>query len=274
MAIYLVGDVQGCYVELQQVLSQAGFEAGNDELWLTGDLVARGPDSLKTLRFLQSLGNSAKPVLGNHDLHLLAIWHGLQTPHPKDYLNALLEAPDAAELIDWLAAQPLLRKLPNANAYMTHAGLAPQWDIDTALIQAEFVHACIRGNNRQYWLQNMYGNEPCNWEMATTELEKFRYSVNALTRMRYCTETGDLEFSHKEHPQHNPDNSLKPWFDLDESLTDSEWVIGHWATLEGECPHPNIYALDTGCVWGGDMTLLRWEDKKRFRVASTRTARH
>ncbi|TLU67317.1 symmetrical bis(5'-nucleosyl)-tetraphosphatase [Thalassotalea litorea] len=269
MAIYLVGDVQGCYVELRQVLDQAGFDQNKDELWLTGDLVARGPDSLATLRYLRSLGDSAKPVLGNHDLHLLAIWEGFKKPHKKDYLQAVLDAPDAPELMTWLASQPLLRKLPDCQAYMSHAGLAPQWDIDTAIEQAGFIHQCLQ-SDRRFYLEAMYGNEPAAWQHAKNELQRFRYSVNALTRMRYCTPSGDLEFTHKEHPEHNPDSNLTPWFELDQNLNSTEWIIGHWATLEGQCSHPNVYALDTGCVWGGTMTLLRWDDKKRFQVPSVK----
>ncbi|WP_394175509.1 symmetrical bis(5'-nucleosyl)-tetraphosphatase [Thalassotalea litorea] len=269
MAIYLVGDVQGCYVELRQVLDQADFNPKYDELWLTGDLVARGPDSLATLRYLKSLNERAKPVLGNHDLHLLAIWEGFKKPHRKDFLQTVLDAEDAPQLMDWLASQPLLRQLPNSHAYMTHAGLAPQWDIQTAIAQAKFVQHCLR-SDRRYFLNVMYGNEPAAWQDAKDDDQRFRYSVNALTRMRYCTQSGDLEFIHKEHPEHNPDSDLQPWFELDQSLDKAQWIIGHWATLDGQCPHPNIYALDTGCVWGGYMTLLRWDDKKIFRVPSVK----
>lgn len=271
MAIYLVGDVQGCYVELQQVLDQANFDPQHDELWLTGDLVARGPDSLATLRFLKSLGSVAKPVLGNHDLHLLAIWEGFKKPHKKDLLEPLLEASDAPELIEWLAQQPLLRKLPDSNAYMTHAGLAPQWDVETATRQAAYVQSCLQ-QDRRYYLGIMYGNNPAAWDQAEDAEQQFRYSVNALTRMRYCTPSGDLEFTHKEHPDHNPDNGLYPWFELDGNLEETEWIIGHWATLDGNCSNSNVYALDTGCVWGGYMTLLRWQDKKIFRVPSMKRA--
>ena len=274
MALYFVGDIQGCLTELKALLSQVNFTPKVDELWLVGDLVARGPHSLETLRFIKSLGDSAKTVLGNHDLHLLATYAGLKKVKKNDCLNDLLKAPDVEELMNWLAKQPLLLKIPTENAYMSHAGLSPQWSIDTAVEQAGIAHQYLASNNRKHWLSLMYGEQPNNWKNAVTAEEKFRYTINAFTRMRYCVlsesitdESGNtdgaLEFQCKEPPVAAPQN-LTPWFNLTKLPEGSSWIFGHWAALMGVCETEGIYALDTGCVWGEYMTLLRWEDKKTF----------
>ena len=263
MAIYIVGDLQGCLAELQGLLNQVSFNAKDDELWLVGDLVARGPQSLETLRFIKSLGNSAKVVLGNHDLHLLATHAGHKKVKAKDLLDDLLAAEDVDSLMDWLAQQPLIRKLPNEEAYMSHAGLTPQWSIKEALTQAEIAHQKIASNNRSYWLKEMYGDQANNWHNTNSELDKFRFTINALTRMRYCDNNLTLEFQCKEDPKHAPEN-LKPWFERVKLATNQSWIFGHWAALMGDCPPINIYALDTGCVWRNHLTMIRWHDKKLF----------
>jgi len=269
MALYFVGDIQGCLTELKALLVQVNFSPKIDELWLVGDLVARGPHSLETLRFIKSLDESAKTVLGNHDLHLLATYAGLKKVKKNDYLDDLLNAPDIDELINWLAQQPLLRKLPTENTYISHAGLSPQWSIDTAVEQADIAHKYLASNNRKHWLSLMYGEKPNNWGNAVTVEEKFRYTINSLTRMRYCIlgqkaiADGSLEFQCKESPATAP-KKLIPWFNLTKLPDGASWIFGHWAALMGECEAEDIYALDTGCVWGEYMTLLRWEDKKIF----------
>ncbi len=262
MALYLVGDVQGCFTELKALLEKVHFNRQHDELWLTGDLVARGPDSLSVLRFIKSLGASAKFVLGNHDLHLLAIHAGIKKAKKSDHLQALLDAPDREELINWLAQQPLVRQLPDKSAYMSHAGLAPQWSLSQALEQASIVQNSLSSAERNYWLSIMYGEQPNNWHDAHTAEEKFRYTINAFTRMRYCYTDFSLEFTHKDVPKKTNKN-LIPWFDL-VNLENYQWVFGHWASLMGQCSKKNIFALDTGCVWGHHMTILRWHDKKVF----------
>lgn len=264
MAIYLVGDIQGCYSELKALLAQVDFDKHKDQLWVAGDLVARGPDSYLTLKYLYSLGSSVKAVLGNHDLHLLAIYAGLKKAKKSDLLDELLSAPDAEELIDWLAQQPLLRQLPNEEAYLSHAGLSPQWDISTAKKMARFVAEKLKSNERNNWLSVMYGEKPCDWHEANSEQERFRYAVNAFTRMRFCNVKGHLDFECKDSPNNAP-NSVIPWYDSKcAHLSKVEWVFGHWAALMGVVPHKNLYALDTGCVWGGHLTLLRWHDKAIF----------
>ena len=269
MAIYLVGDIQGCLAELKGLLAQVNFQAAKDELWLVGDLVARGPESLATLRFIKSLGSSAKVVLGNHDLHLLATYAGHKKVNPKDLLTDLLAADDVDELMDWLAQQPLIRKLPNEETYMSHAGFSPQWTLAQCLKQAHIAHQCIASADRSFWLKEMYGDDANDWTKANSDIEKFRYTINALTRMRFCYPDSTLEFQHKDTPALAPKN-LRPWF-VSVKLTESQsWIFGHWAALMGLCPIKNIYALDTGCVWRNHLTMIRWHDKKLFRENSIR----
>lgn len=269
MAIYLVGDIQGCYHELKALLKQVSFNSDIDKLYVAGDLVARGPDSLLTLRFIKSLKKSAKVVLGNHDLHLLAVYAGIKKEKKQDQLNDLLNADDVEELMNWLAQQPLLQQIGKDNAYMSHAGISPQWTLTEAIAQAEFAQQRLSSSNRNTWLASMYGEKPNNWQCAESEIEQFRYTVNAFTRMRYCYSNGNLEFENKSPPLTNntaekSDTTLHPWYELSATINQTPWVFGHWAALMGKCSHKNIYPLDTGCVWGNHLTLLRWHDKKLF----------
>ena len=269
MAIYLVGDIQGCYNELQALLKKASFNPKNDQLYVAGDLVARGPDSLATLRFIKSLKKSAKIVLGNHDLHLLAVYAGIKKVKKQDKLDELLAAPDIDELMSWLAKQPLLQQVANNNAYMSHAGISPQWTLQQAIEQARFAHERLKSKKLHYWLSVMYGEKPNDWQHANTDEDKFRYTINAFTRMRYCYADKKLEFDVKSAPNQQltkkPITSkIVPWYELSSTVTNTTWVFGHWAALMGQCSVPNIYALDTGCVWGNHLTLLRWHDKKVF----------
>ncbi|WP_286263246.1 symmetrical bis(5'-nucleosyl)-tetraphosphatase [Thalassotalea atypica] len=263
MALYLVGDVQGCLKELQLLLAQVNFDAQQDQLWLTGDLVARGPQSLETLHFVKSLGKSANFVLGNHDLHLLAIHAGHKRAKQGDKLTPLLDAPDVNDLMDWLSQYPLLLPLPDGTAYMSHAGISPQWSLEEAVDHAEFAHEKISGPERSYWLNIMYGEKPNNWFDVNTDEDKFRFTINSFTRMRYCYSDGSLEFDCKEAPQSEPEN-IAPWYQLSTIEQRPQWVFGHWAALMGSCSKKGYFALDTGCVWGNYMTMLRWDDKKIF----------
>jgi bis(5'-nucleosyl)-tetraphosphatase (symmetrical) len=270
MAIYLVGDIQGCYSELIALLKQVSFNKKIDQLYVAGDLVARGPDSLATLRFIKSLNDSAKVVLGNHDLHLLSVYAGIKKVKKQDQLEALLDADDVDELMTWLAQQPLLQKIGNDNAYMSHAGISPQWTLAEAINQAIFAQKRLSSSKRNAWLSSMYGEKPNNWKQAKSEIEKFRYTINAFTRMRYCYRNKHLEFENKSTPCTQPKNNKKsntellPWYELSSTINKTSWVFGHWAALMGECSHQNIYPLDTGCVWGNHLTILRWHDKKIF----------
>jgi len=273
MAIYLVGDIQGCYSELKALLKQVAFNRDNDQLYLAGDLVARGPDSLATLRLVKSLNLSAKVVLGNHDLHLLSVYAGIKKVKKQDKLDELLAADDIDDLMNWLAQQPLLQQIGKDDAYMSHAGISPQWNLQQAIEQANFASHRLSSKNRNQWLCAMYGEKPNDWRQVKTEEDKFRYTINAFTRMRYCNTNKHLEFENKLAPvalnatltskkQHKP--SLLPWYELSSTINKTTWVFGHWAALMGNCTAPNVYALDTGCVWGNHLTMLRWHDKKIF----------
>lgn len=273
MAIYLVGDIQGCYSELKALLKQVSFNHETDQLYLAGDLVARGPNSLATLRFVKSLNKSAKVVLGNHDLHLLSVYAGIKKVKKQDKLEQLLAADDIDQLMNWLAQQPLLQQIGNDDAYMSHAGISPQWNLQQAITQAKFANTRLKSNNRNHWLSTMYGEKPNDWQQANTEEEQFRYTINAFTRMRYCYANKQLEFKNKLAPSHlnatysesnQHQAGLLPWYELSKTVKKTTWVFGHWAALMGSCTTSNIYALDTGCVWGNHLTLLRWHDKKLF----------
>lgn len=267
MAIYLVGDIQGCFSELQALLKTVAFNKEKDQLYLAGDLVARGPDSLATLRFVKSLGDAAKVVLGNHDLHLLSVYAGIKTVKKQDKLEALLAATDIDELMNWLSEQPLLQQIGDDNAYMSHAGIPPQWSLHDAIKQSAIASHHLKSKNRKQWLSIMYGEHPNDWNDAQTEEEKFRYTINGLTRMRYCYTDKRLEFNNKEAPSASTSinqSDLLPWYELSTVINKTHWVFGHWAALMGNSANSNIYALDTGCVWGNHLTLLRWHDKQTF----------
>ena len=263
MALYLVGDIQGCLDELKALLNKVQFNPENDKLWLVGDLVARGPNSLETLRFLKSMGTSVNFVLGNHDLHLLAIHAGIKSAKKSDKLDELLQAPDIDELIDWLAQHPLLLELPKKAGLVTHAGIAPQWNFAQAIKCARFAEKKLAGKKRNKWLSLMYGDSPNHWSKVTTNEEKFRFTINALTRMRYVYADGSLDFKCKDKPN-STSSELMPWFEQIKLAKKQHIVFGHWAALMGHVSSDNIFALDTGCVWGNYMTLMRWKDKKLY----------
>ncbi|TBL48868.1 bis(5'-nucleosyl)-tetraphosphatase (symmetrical) [Obesumbacterium proteus] len=271
MSTLLIGDVHGCYEELRALLAQVDFDPAKDTLWLTGDLVARGPDSVEVLRYVQSLGDSVRMVLGNHDLHLLAVYAGISRNKPKDKITPLLDAPDADSLINWLRRQPILQVDNKLKLVMAHAGISPQWDIETAQVCAREVEAVLSSDSYPLFLNAMYGDMPNSWVDGLTGLQRLRFSTNALTRMRYCFPGGELDMICKDAPGEAP-SPLKPWFNLPSKVSDEGYSIafGHWASLEGKGTPPQVYALDTGCCWGGDLTLLRWEDKQYFTQPSLR----
>ncbi|KAA0263102.1 bis(5'-nucleosyl)-tetraphosphatase (symmetrical) ApaH [Hafnia alvei] len=271
MSTLLIGDVHGCYEELRSLLAQVDFDPAKDTLWLTGDLVARGPDSVEVLRYVQSLGDSVRMVLGNHDLHLLAVYAGISRNKPKDKITPLLDAPDADSLINWLRRQPILQVDNKLKLVMAHAGISPQWDIETAQVCAREVEAVLSSDSYPLFLNAMYGDMPNSWVDGLTGLQRLRFSTNALTRMRYCFPGGELDMICKDAPGEAP-SPLKPWFNLPSKVLDEGYSIafGHWASLEGKGTPPQVYALDTGCCWGGDLTMLRWEDKQYFTQPSLR----
>lgn len=267
MATYIVGDIQGCCDELQQLLILANFNSERDELWITGDLVARGPKSLETLRFVKSLGRSAKVILGNHDLHLLAIWQGIHQAKDNDKLTSLLAAPDRDELLHWLRLQPLLLRHPEFDFVMVHAGISPQWTINQAERLAHEVETLLHADQFKTVLQKMYGNHPNKWSNKLVGDERLRFIINAFTRMRYCFLDGSLEFKNKLGPEQTDNKVMRPWFEINTLDKTSPIVFGHWAALLGKVDHSGLYALDTGCVWGNSLTMLRWQDKKQFSLA-------
>ncbi|MEH5887473.1 bis(5'-nucleosyl)-tetraphosphatase (symmetrical) ApaH [Enterobacter roggenkampii] len=270
MSTYLIGDVHGCYDELIALLKQVDFTPGQDTLWLTGDLVARGPGSLEVLRFVKSLGDSVRMVLGNHDLHLLAVFAGISRNKPKDRLTPLLDAPDADDLINWLRRQPLLQVDEEKKLVMAHAGITPQWDLETAKTCARDVEAVLASDSYPFFLDAMYGDMPNHWSEDLSGLARLRFITNAFTRMRFCFPNGQLDMYSKETPESAP-APLKPWFAIPGPVTSEYNVIfGHWAALEGKGTPEGIYGLDTGCCWGGELTCLRWEDKTYFVQPSNR----
>lgn len=264
MATYLVGDLQGCYDELQLLLETVQFNPVQDKLYLVGDLVARGDKSLECLRFVKSLGAAAQMVLGNHDLHLISTALGIKKVSLQDHVEAIFTAPDFVELIDWLRHQPLLVHDEKCDFVMSHAGISPDWDLDTAKSCAREVENELQHGDYHYLISNMYDNQPDRWSADLQGLQRLRYSINVFTRMRFCYRDHRLDFACKASVEKAP-QELIPWFNLDNPLFKVQnLVFGHWASLVDTPTPTNIYALDTGCVWGNRMTMLRWEDKQYF----------
>lgn len=262
MAVYAVGDIQGCYDALQQLLERIHFNPGADQLWLVGDLVNRGPDSLAVLRLVKGLGENAVTVLGNHDLHLLAVAQGTAPPHKDDTLDAILQAPDAEELLHWLRHQRMLHVANNH--VLIHAGLLPVWSVQQAQQLAAEVEAALR-NDAQSFFEHMYGNTPNSWDEELSGYARLRVITNALTRMRICTPQGEMEFKFKGEPKDIPSGYL-PWYAVPHRASAQSTVVcGHWSAL-GLQVLPNLLALDTGCFWGGMLTAIRLEDRQVFQV--------
>ncbi len=264
MAIYAVGDIQGCYVEFQQLLEQIRFDPKQDRLWLVGDLVNRGPGSLQVLRLVKSLGDSAITVLGNHDLHLLAVAEGAAELHHSDTLDEVLAAPDRDELLAWLRQQRLM--YAEGDCVLVHAGLLPQWSVKQAASLAHEVESALRGDDYATFLARMYGNAPHNWDDDLAGYKRLRVITNAFTRMRICTPQGEMEFKFKGEVEHIPQGYL-PWYEVPGRESAKATVIfGHWSAL-GLKLTPKVIALDTGCLWGGPMSAVRLEDRKLFQVS-------
>ncbi|MCG5499946.1 symmetrical bis(5'-nucleosyl)-tetraphosphatase [Ectothiorhodospira lacustris] len=256
MALYAVGDLQGCLDPLKRLLDRVRFDPARDRLWLVGDLVNRGPDSLGCLRFVRDLGKAAETVLGNHDLHLLAIHAGLHKPRRRDTVQPILDSPDREELMNWLRRRPILHHDAAAGWTMVHAGLPPQWDLATALACADELHQVLQGPDYRTLLQRMYGDQPARWDPALSGWSRLRFITNCFTRLRYCTRDGALDMDHKGAPGTQP-AGLLPWFQVPgRASTDLRLVVGHWSTI-GCRYEQQVLTLDTGCVWGGQMTLAR-----------------
>lgn len=266
MAHYFVGDLQGCYKEFRQLLNIVDFNPSTDEIWAVGDLIARGPDSLNTLRFFAKQNNAAKTVLGNHDLHFLAVANGLKIPKAADKLEQLLAADDLGSLIEFVRHQPLMRELPEHQLVMTHAGVPPQWDLTSLRHESNKVaQALTQDNYLSDLIGKMYGSEVDAWHPNMSELHHWIYCINALTRMRYLHLDGRLDFACKQPPNNQDNQELKPWFEFPSALpSDTKIIFGHWAALMGQTNHANYLALDTGCCWGEYLTLYHLEKNEKI----------
>ena len=265
MATYAVGDLQGCLEPLQCLLEQVAFDPARDRLWLVGDLVNRGPQSLETLRYLYSIRDSLVCVLGNHDLHLLAAWRNIERLKKSDTLREILEAPDREELLQWLRQQKLMHYDETRHVALVHAGIAPQWSLKKALKCAAEVEEALRDDNLfEPFLDGMYGNDPAKWDSDLKGVTRLRVITNYFTRMRFCTSEGKLDLKSKEGLDTAP-AGYAPWFSHKERKTrDLKIIFGHWAALEGHSNQPGIFALDSGCVWGGAMTLMNVDSGVRL----------
>jgi bis(5'-nucleosyl)-tetraphosphatase (symmetrical) len=256
VATYAIGDLQGCYDELQRLLEQLDFDETRDQLWFVGDLVNRGPKSLDALRFVKSLGAAAVTVLGNHDLHLLALAHGNPRHKNSSNLNGVLAAPDRDELIHWLRHRPLLHRDKNLAFTMVHAGLAPQWSMKTARACAHEVENVLQSDQHVEYFLHMYGNEPRRWDEDLEGMERWRFITNCFTRLRYCSPDGSLQLQLKGAPNCNEPKQI-PWFAHPQRASRKKRILfGHWSTLGYQTSH-NTWALDSGCLWGGLLTALR-----------------
>lgn len=264
MATYAIGDIQGCLEPLQCLLKKIAFNPAKDKLWLAGDLINRGPDTLATLRYLYKLRDSVTIVLGNHDLHFIAVYYGLRKQGKSDTLDQLLIAPDRSDLVYWLRQQKLVHYDANLGYTMVHAGIPPQWDLQETLARSNEVEKVLQSENPENFLAGMYGNSPNIWSDQLTGVDRLRVITNYFTRMRFCNAEGELELQTKESADSAP-VGFAPWFSFFQRKTRNEKIIfGHWAALEGKVAHPNLFALDTGCVWGGELTAMRLEDGVRF----------
>jgi bis(5'-nucleosyl)-tetraphosphatase (symmetrical) len=270
MATYAIGDLQGCFEPLQRLLDQIRFDPAEDRLWFVGDLVNRGPDSLATLRYVHSLGEAAITVLGNHDLHLVAVAEGFARLKRDDTLDEILAAPDREPLLDWLRHRPLMHF--EQDVAMVHAGLLPSWSVTRALELAAEVEAQLRAPGYRSFLAQMYGNQPDRWDERLAGTDRLRVIVNAMTRMRLCTVDGVMEFAHKGKPDTLPAGYL-PWFAVPgRGSRDTTVIFGHWSAL-GLVQQPNLYGLDSGCLWGRRLSALRLDDRRVFQSSCRRPSK-
>ncbi|KAA0873554.1 symmetrical bis(5'-nucleosyl)-tetraphosphatase [Nitrincola tapanii] len=263
MATYAIGDVQGCYDELLRLLDQVGF-SDSDRLWFAGDLVNRGHQSLQVLRFVKQLGTQAESVLGNHDLHLLALHFGATRDKRNTTLQPILHAPDRDELMNWLRQRPMLIDDEALGYVLTHAGIPPIWSLDKAKKRAQELEQVLRGRQAAEFFRHMYGNKPDQWHKNLEGWARLRVITNYFTRMRFITATGRLEFAGNGGPEEAPEG-FKPWYAIKRSTPmPRTQLFGHWAALMGQADLPGCIALDTGCVWGNRLTALRLEDQTLF----------
>ena len=263
MATYAIGDIQGCYHSFQQLLERIDFNFSRDRLWLVGDIINRGSGSLQTLRWIYQHQAAVTMVLGNHDLHALAVAEGFVSPHKHDTLQSILAAPDRMELLHWLRHQPMIHA---ADGYlMVHAGLLPQWDVGQALALGAEVESALRDEGYRDFLANMYGNQPAYWDEDLRGMDRLRLITNAMTRLRACTVDGHMDFRFKGELADMP-AGLMPWFEMpDRRSRDTNILFGHWSAM-GLQRRPHLFALDSGCLWDGQLTAMRLQDRQIFQV--------
>lgn len=263
MATYAIGDLQGCFTAFRRLIDLIKFDPTQDKLWLVGDLVNRGPDSLSILRYIKQADDAIIMVLGNHDLHLLMVAAGLAKNHPNDTLQPILDAPDRDELLNWLRHQKLF--YTEGKYAMVHAGLLPSWSISQAEQLAHEAESALRQDNYRELFSRLYGNEPNYWRNEWTGYERLRVIINAMTRMRICTPEGMMNLAFKGDIPSIPSGYL-PWFSIPQRASQKTTIIcGHWSAL-GLYLTDNLIALDSGCVWGGQLTAIRLEDREVFQL--------
>ncbi len=265
MSIYAIGDVQGCFSQLKALLRELDFKSDKDKLWFAGDIVNRGPDSLKTIRFIKSLEDNAVTVLGNHDLHLLAVANGHKKQSEKDTIQDILNAADSQKLLDWLIQRPLLHYQEKHHVCMSHAGLFPEWTLDQALANAAEVEKVLQSSKADEFFHHMYGDKPNKWSDHLEGWDRLRFITNSFTRMRYLRDDMKLSLKEKGAPDKQADN-IHPWFVFEKADENLNILFGHWSTLK----NPNIdflHPLDTGCLWGGKLTALKVSKKMSHRTS-------
>jgi bis(5'-nucleosyl)-tetraphosphatase (symmetrical) len=271
VAIYVIGDIQGCFDPFIRLLEKINFNSNKDCLWLTGDLVNRGPASLEVLRFVSALKYS-QVILGNHDLHLLSILYGKASLDKQDTLEAILKAPDKEDLGTWLRHRPLLHHDATLNVTLVHAGLPPQWDLNKALQCANELETVLRGQQHPEFLKHIYGDTPGRWSDELEGWDRLRVIANCLTRLRFCDAEGNLDLNTKGKIAKK---GYFPWFNVPNRRNKNTKILfGHWAALAGKTDDPMAVALDTGCVWGRCLTAMRLEDGKRFSTSCPSVYNH
>ena len=267
MSLYAIGDLQGCLTPLKKLLDKIKFDQTRDELWLTGDLVNRGPNSLETLRFIKSIGTPVRCVLGNHDFHLLRAAAGFDPPPADGTLDPILQSPDCEELINWVRQHPLFIIDHQRCIAMLHAGLIPEWTLDTATTLANEVETHLRADDYHNFLRNIYGDTPNYWNDNLSDDKRARAIVNVMTRLRFCDANGHMALKYKRKPGTQP-SGFHPWFELPHRRDPRYTVVfGHWSAL-GFIHRNNVLGIDTGCVWNGQLTAFRLDpgQEKRFSV--------
>ncbi|CAL4042449.1 Bis(5'-nucleosyl)-tetraphosphatase [symmetrical] [Buchnera aphidicola (Anoecia corni)] len=264
MSTYFVGDIHGCYRELVLLLKKIKFCPKKDELWSTGDLVGRGKYSLEVLRYLFSLGKSVKIVLGNHDLNLILAYKNRK--YMKNYMNQIFNAPDHSKLISWLRKKPIARINEKKKFILSHAGIYPQWNLQKIKLYTQKIKNMLIKNNFFNILEIIRGNNSTTWKETNSSIEKIKFIINAFTRMRFCFKDGTLELNSKKNPKLIKNTNLIPWFNINNSnLKNFTIIFGHWSSLNGKGTPKKIIALDTGCCWGGSLSVLKWEENKIYK---------